>query len=110
MSNANELAGYYSDYNDELVDNDLILNKNVFSVKSIEKNIDNLTLWVILTTQILTPEFCLHYLYLLNNNKYVKDDRDQEIFIDDILKYQPHITKENFELIIKKYHLKCSLD
>ena len=48
----------------------------------------------ILTTQKLTPEFCIKYLYLLNNNKYTKNDCDEEIYLHDILKYQSHITKK----------------
>ena len=49
------------------------LETNQFSIEIIEKNINNFNLLTILTTQKLTPEFCIKYLYLLNNNKYKKN-------------------------------------
>jgi len=80
------------------------LETNQFSNEIIEKNINKLKLWTILTTQKLTPEFCIKYLYLLNDNKYTKNDCDEEIYLHDILKYQSHITKKELEYYINLHH------
>jgi hypothetical protein len=80
------------------------LETNQFSIEIIEKNINNFNLLTILTTQKLTPEFCIKYLYLLNNNKYTKNDCDEEIYLHDILKYQSHITKKELEYYINLHH------
>ena len=51
----------------------------------------NILLRTILKTQHLTPEFCKSYLL---SDVYVVSDGD-DIMIPDILKYQPHIKKED---------------
>ena len=51
----------------------------------------NILLRTILKTQHLTPQFCKSYLL---SDVYVVSDGD-DIMIPDILKYQPHIKKED---------------
>jgi len=87
----------------EIISNES-LKTNQYPIEIIEKNINNFNLLTILTTQKLTPEFCIKYLYLLNNNKYTKNDCDEEIYLHDILKYQSHITKKELEYYINLHH------
>ena len=87
----------------EYISNEL-LKTNQYSIEIIEKNINELNLLTILTSQKLTPEFCIKYPYLLNDNKYTKNDCDEEIYLHDILNYQTHITKEELEYYINLHH------
>jgi len=87
----------------EIISNES-LKTNQYPIKIIEKNINNFNLLTILTTQKLTPEFCIKYLYLLNNNKYTKNDCDEEIYLHDILNHQTHITKKELEYYINLHH------
>ena len=75
-------------------DGDLYKNKNFYSIEYLIENINEFTLWAILHTQTLTPDFCVEYL-LVPNNKYAKDEEDEEIYINNVLYWQHHITKED---------------
>ena len=92
------MSNLYKEISNEL------LKTNQYSTELIIKNIHNLNLCNILTTQKLTPEFCIKYLYLLNNNNFTKNDYDEEIYLHDILKYQSHITKKELEYYINLHH------
>jgi hypothetical protein len=74
-------------------DGDLYKNKNCYSIDYLKENINDFSLWGILHTQCLTPDFCVEYL-LMPDNKYAKDDDDHEIYINNVLYWQRHITKE----------------
>jgi hypothetical protein len=85
-------------------DGDLYKNKNYYSIEYLKENIKDFSLWAILHTQTLTPDFCVEYL-LVPDNKYAKDEEDEEIYINNVLYWQQHITKEellNCEFM-KKY-------
>ena len=75
-------------------DGDLYKNKNFYSIEYLIENIKEFTLWGILHTQTLTPDFCVEYL-LVPNNKYAKDEEDEEIYINNVLYWQSHITHED---------------
>ena len=85
-------------------DGDLYKNKKFYSIDYLKEHINDFSLWGVLHTQILTPDFCVEYL-LIPNNKYAKDEDDEEIYINNVLYWQQHITKE--ELLnceyMKKY-------
>jgi hypothetical protein len=85
-------------------DGDLYKNKNFYSIEYLIENIKDFTLWGILHTQTLTPDFCVEYL-LVPDNKYAKDEEDEEIYINNVLYWQRHIVLE--ELLncdfMKKY-------
>jgi len=49
----------------------------------------NISLTCLLTTQRLSNSIINTY-FLRKDNKYCKNDRDEELTIDDILMYQPH--------------------
>jgi hypothetical protein len=72
------------------------LYKNKYPLTLLEDNINNLNLYSILTTQILTAEFCAKY-FCAPNDIYAKDDADQEIYIHHILHYQSHINLVDIE-------------
>lgn len=72
------------------------LHKNKYPLSLIEENINNLNLFDILKTQILSPEFCAKY-FCVQNDIYAKNDVDQEIYIHHILRYQPHINLIDIE-------------
>lgn len=48
-------------------------------------------LWTIVRTQYLTYDFCMNYIL---NEEYAVLDTDQYISIDDIVQYQPHLSKD----------------
>jgi hypothetical protein len=75
-------------------DGDLYKNKNHYSIDYLKEHIKDFTLWAILHTQTLTPDFCVEYL-LVPDNKYAKDEDDEEIYINNVLYWQRHITKED---------------
>ena len=79
---------------DDLRDNELYKNKNKYSIEYLKENIKHFSLLAILHTQTLTPDFCIEYL-LMPNNKYAKDEEDEEIYINNVLYWQHHITKED---------------
>ena len=72
----------------------LYKNKNFYSIEYLKENIIDFSLWAILHTQILTPDFCVEYL-LTPDNIYAKDEDDEEIYINNVLYWQRHITKED---------------
>jgi len=63
-----------------------------YDIKTLEHNIDRLSLRNLLKTQLLTVEFCRQYL--LHHEKYAMCIEDQYISKEDIVIYQPHITLE----------------
>jgi hypothetical protein len=64
------------------------LNKNKYSLKTLKENIYLLNLVDILKTQRLTARFVVHYIL---NNIYQLKKEEQEITMEDVIKYQPHI-------------------
>ena len=88
-------------------DGELYKNKNYYTIEYLKENINDFSLWGILHTQTLTPDFCVEYL-LVPDNKYAKDEEDEEIYINNVLYWQRHITHEdllNCEFM-KKYKAK----
>jgi hypothetical protein len=75
------------------------LSNNKYDVKTLEENIDNLSLRRLLVTQNLTYEFCVKYI--LHPEQYGMSTEDSLITVEDILLYQPHLSKMLFE---KLYH------
>jgi len=75
-------------------DGDLYKNKNFYSIDYLKENIKDFSLWGILHTQTLTPDFCVEYL-LVPDNKYAKDEEDEEIYINNVLYWQRHIVLED---------------
>ena len=71
---------------------DLHNNKNKYSIAELMQNIDHLSLWDIVQTQVLTADFCFTYIWS-HNDEYAKDKADKEICEHDILYWQPHLTK-----------------
>ena len=57
----------------------------------LEKNIENLKLDIILSTQKLTTDFIINFIL---NEKYKKTTKEKEIDFYNILNDQPHISKE----------------
>ena len=62
----------------------------------LEKNIENLELDIILSTQKLTTDFIINFIL---NEKYKKTTKEKEIDFYTILNDQPHISKK--ELVNK---------
>lgn len=50
----------------------------------------NVSLGCILTTQKLTAKLCWEYI-LREDEKYCKNDRDREITLDDVKRFQKHL-------------------
>ena len=51
----------------------------------------NVSLSCLLTTQTLSDKI-IHIYFLRSDNKYFKNTRDEEITIDEIKQFQPHIS------------------
>tara|TARA_E500000178_G_C16702929_1_gene609048 strand:- start:430 stop:699 length:270 start_codon:yes stop_codon:yes gene_type:complete len=75
----------------KLTNNDLLNNINTFDMDILEKNIENLELDIILSTQKLTTDFIINFIL---NEKYQKTTKEKEIDFYTILNDQPHISKE----------------
>ena len=69
-----------------------------YDIATLEANIDELGLKLILCTQHLTPEFCVKYI--LNEN-YAWLEEDTEIGDGHILFWQKHITIEHLDAVRK---------
>jgi hypothetical protein len=79
---------------------DLIGKQHDISV--IEHNLDHLSTKLVLTTQKLTAEFCVSYIYDMNTESGSEDSYlyDKEY----ILGYQTHITGEEWDEIFALYY------
>jgi hypothetical protein len=81
-----------------LKDIDIVNNKFMYDIDTIEWNIQNsfLSLRVLLRNQRLTPYICAKYIVFGGRNgAYADCCEDSWISIGEVLKYQPHITKED---------------
>lgn len=81
-----------------IYDSDL-LNKK-YDTQTLIKNIKNLNKKIILNTQKLTPEFCIQYIFEIDNI----DDGDEDSYLFDfehILQCQTHIKEED---LMKAYN------
>ena len=71
-------------------------NCNKYDIKTLEMNIFNVSLKVLLQTQKLTPEFCVKYIL---SDEYSLSDSDTFITNEYVLYYQPHITQEDLNQV-----------
>ena len=79
---------------------DLLANKNKYSIEILEQNIvkNHLDEKIMLSTQKLTPEFCVKYILDLDI-----DNGGEESYIFDIcyiLSFQKHITEKELRDLI----------
>jgi hypothetical protein len=65
--------------------------KNKYSIEILENNINDLSLWKILQTQIVTADFCVKYFYCV---KSVHHD-ESPIYLHDILAWQEHLSRDD---------------
>ena len=72
--------------------NNMDLYNNKFNIETLEKNIKKLDLNTILSTQILTVDFCINYIM---NEKY-QCFGEEDIDIFNILKKQKHLKFKDF--------------
>ena len=71
--------------------NDQDLRQKKYSIQLLEENINNLSISIILNTQILTPEFCVKFIL---NEDYASCVEETYICDLDVLRRQPHITQD----------------
>jgi hypothetical protein len=74
-----------------LTDQDLIKNKNGYSIQELETSVDNLSVKYLLNYQILTAEFCAKYIL---NDYCATCQEDTYICSGYVLRKQPHLTQE----------------
>lgn len=67
------------------------LYKNKYPLETLKRNIYLLNLIDILKTQHLTPRFVVHYIL---NNHYQLTKEEEQITIEKVLFFQPHIKLE----------------
>ena len=85
------------------ISNSELSKKNQYDIETLEYNASHLELRKLLTTQVLTPEFCI--TYILQPEKHGSCAEDDYFCDSDIFVYQPHITKEDL-MIARKENLK----
>ena len=76
---------------DKTIISDYDIIKYKYSIEILEKNIDDLSLWKILQTQILTADFCIKYFYSVN----IVNSDDSPIYLHDILNWQEHLSRDD---------------
>lgn len=74
-----------------------------YDIDTLKKNIYAISLIDILKTQIITEDFAVNYLL---NEKYQLTREEELITIDDIIKYQPHLSETE---LLEKYELNKKL-
>jgi hypothetical protein len=82
----------------KVTNTDLLKNKYKYSIEILEENIEHLDEKILLTTQKLTPEFCVKYILDLDI-----ESGGEESYIFDIcyiLAFQKHITKKELKDLI----------
>ena len=83
-----------------IFDVDLLKNHNYYDITTLEQNISNLRLKIILKTQKLTPDFCVKYIL---SEDYAFWDNEMYICEGDVLSAQKHITQEDLDNSWVKY-------
>ena len=83
-----------------ITDTDLINNKNFYDIDTLEFNIKNLNKKILLSTQKLTPEFCIKYILDMDIDSGSEDSYIYDI--DYILYFQKHITHEEMSRMFKE--------
>ena len=79
-----------------------------YDIVTLEYNIDRLCLRTLLTTQKLTPEFCVKYI--LNDEEHGMCVEDSYLFDEDILKFQEHITQKDLYDIYSSDAMEDNID
>lgn len=80
----------------------MLANSNMYSNKEIELigSIEKLDLVNILKNETLSFDFVVNYIL---NEKYQKTRKEQDITIQTVINYQPHLA-EKFKIILSQYH------
>jgi hypothetical protein len=76
----------------KITNNDLY--KSKFSIEVLEENINNLDNQTIISTQILTADYCIKYI-LDEKFGYITIVEDTYICDSDVLYYQKHLTQQD---------------
>ena len=83
-----------------LTDQDLIMNKNAYSIKELEASVNNLSVKYLLNYQKLDVEFCAKYIL---NDYCATCQEDTYICSGDILLKQPHLNREELSAACIKF-------
>ena len=84
-----------------LQNDDLRKNHNYYDIATLEQNIMNLGLKVILYTQTLTSDFCVKYIL---SETYASCDSERYLCDGDVLCHQKHITSKDLHESWIKYN------
>ena len=84
-----------------IYDSDLLQNRNYYDITTLEQNILNLRLKIILRTQKLTPDFCVKYIL---SEEYAFFDNEMYICEGDVLSAQKHISEDDLQQSWIKYN------
>jgi len=79
----------------------LDLYNNKYDRKTLKENIYSLKLMDILKTQILDVTFIVRYIL---SDLYQIHETDMNISVEQVLKYQPHIDKEDLMDLLMNYN------
>jgi len=84
----------------KITNNDLYRNK--YDIEIIEDNVDDLDIKTMMSTQILTAEFCVKYIL---NDDYVSTVEETYICDNDVLFHQKHLKQEDLINARKKLNM-----
>ena len=80
----------YNSNSKMLTDNDLVNNKNLYSIAELVASVDNLSVKYLLNYQILDADFCAKYIL---SDYCATCNEDTYICNGDVLRKQPHISR-----------------
>jgi len=82
----------------KVTNSDLLNNRNKYSIDILEQNVTHLDEKILLSTQKLTPEFCIKYILNLDIESGSEDSYIFDVYY--ILSKQEHITKKELTDLI----------
>ena len=85
-----------------LTDQDLIKNKNAYSINALTESVDNLSVKYLLNYQILDADFCAKYIL---SDSCATCQEDTYICSDNVLNKQKHITREKLSTACIKFKI-----
>jgi hypothetical protein len=83
-----------------LNDDDLLKNKNTYSIEELEKNVKYINKKIMLATQTLDARFCIQYILDMDIDSGSEDSYIYDI--DYILYFQKHLNKDELIYEFKK--------
>ena len=92
----------------KITNDDLINNPNKYTLYELEDNLGSLDKKIILSTQKLTPDFCVRYILDVDMNTDIEDKLICDA-VNNLVRFQPHLTSENIIQEINHFKKEVSI-